>query len=69
MEYRFNSQEWRILSPEARAKRCGLMAQEAKHLAADAHAEAKLIYLELADQWVKLQAEMIRHINATKALV
>lgn len=40
------------------------MAQEARHLAADAKADTKAIYLELADQWEKLQAEMIRHLDA-----
>jgi len=36
MEYRFNAEEWKPLTPEQRARRCRLMAGEARALADEA---------------------------------
>ena len=58
MESRFNSEEWRRLSPTARVRRCTVMAEEAQALASKADGQLKDLYLDLATQWLTLAREI-----------
>jgi hypothetical protein len=60
MDYRFNAQEWVTLSSSARARRCRLMADEAKKLAERAQGSMKDSYLSIAADWGKLADEIER---------
>ena len=60
MEYRFNAEEWKSLTPQQRASRCRLMAGEARALADGATPDANLSYLKIADDWMRLADEIER---------
>ena len=58
VETRFNSEEWRRLSPTARVRRCTVMAEEAQAQASKADGRLKDLYLDLATQWLTLAREI-----------
>jgi hypothetical protein len=58
MEYRFRAEEWKTLSPESRAKRCRLLADEARVLASGAPRHLAPSYLRIAEDWVALAIEI-----------
>jgi hypothetical protein len=58
MEYRFKAEEWAQLSPTERARRCKLMAEEARLLADNAPLPMKEGYLMLAKNWLQLASEI-----------
>jgi hypothetical protein len=60
MDYRFNAEEWATLSPLDRARRCRLMADEAKKMAQNAKGMMKDSYLSIAVDWEKLADEIER---------
>ena len=60
MDHGFGSEEWKSLPPKERARQCRILADEARILAGSASKEMKPIYLDLAVQWEKLAAEMMR---------
>jgi hypothetical protein len=60
MEYRFNAEEWKSLTPQQRASRCRLMAGEARALADGAAPDVKIFYLKIADDWMGLADEIER---------
>lgn len=60
MEYRFKAEEWKSLTPQQRASRCRLMAEEARTLAEGAAPDMKLFYLKIADDWIQLADEIQR---------
>ena len=60
MEYRFKAEEWKSLTPQQRASRCRLMAEEARTLAEGAAPDVKLFYLKIADDWIQLADEVER---------
>jgi hypothetical protein len=60
MEYRFNAEEWKSLTPQQRASRCRLMAGEARTLADGAAPNVKLSYLKIADDWMRLADDIER---------
>jgi len=62
MEYRFNAEEWKGLTPQQRASRCRLMAGEARALADEATSDVKFSYLKIADDWMRLADEIERAI-------
>jgi hypothetical protein len=62
MEYRFNADEWSALAPRERARRCRLMAGEARSLAEHAPSLRKRqLYSEIAADWLELATEIERH--------
>ena len=60
MDYRFNAEEWKGLSPQQQANRCRLMAGEARILAEESVSGEKLSYLKIADEWTRLAEEIER---------
>ena len=58
MEYRFRAEEWKNLSAENRAKRCRLLAEEARVLASGAPQHLAPSYLRIADDWTALAIEI-----------
>jgi len=62
MEYRFNAEEWKKLTPERRASRARLMAAEARSLAEKAASNVKLSYLKVAEDWMRLADEIERGV-------
>jgi hypothetical protein len=58
MEYRFRAEEWQSLSAENRAKRCRLLAEEARVLASGAPQHLAPSYLRIADDWTALAIEI-----------
>ena len=60
MEYRFNAEEWKSLTPQERASRCRLMAGEARALADGAAPKVGLSYLKIADDWMRLADDIER---------
>jgi hypothetical protein len=60
MEYRFKAEEWKSLTPQQRASRCRLMAEEARALAEGAASDVKPFYLKIADDWMQLADEIER---------
>ena len=59
MKFRFNAEEWELLVPAERARRCLILAAEAQTLTNHTTAaHLKALYLQLAMQW-KLIAEEI----------
>jgi hypothetical protein len=63
MDYRFNAEEWNRLTPEHRARRCRLMADEAMKLADSAPSTLAGSYLTIAQSWLKLADEIDRNSN------
>jgi hypothetical protein len=60
MEYRFNAEEWKGLTPAERVQRCRLWAHEASDLAVSADRTLKRHYLDIAHQWENLAREIER---------
>jgi len=60
MDYRFNAQEWSGLSATERARRCRLMAGEAKKMAHTVKGSMRDNYLSIASDWEKLATEIER---------
>ena len=60
MEYRFKAEIWEKLSKDEQIKRCTAMANEATALALAAPPNMKKAYLELAEQWLLLGAEIAK---------
>jgi hypothetical protein len=60
MEYRFNAEEWKSLTPQQRVTRCRLMAGEARALADTTAPDTNLHYLKIADDWMRLAEEIER---------
>ena len=60
MEYRFKAEEWKNLSPENRARRCRLLAEEARALANGAPHHLADSYLRIADDWTELAIDIER---------
>ena len=58
MEYRFRAEDWMNLSPENRAKRCRLVAEEAHVLASGAPKHLAASYLRIAEDWTALAIEI-----------
>ncbi len=58
MEYRFRAEEWKSLSAENRAKRCRLLAEEARVLASGAPHHLAPSYLRIAEDWSALAIEI-----------
>ncbi len=58
LEHRFEADEWGRLTLEQRQKRCHLMADEAQTLAKTAPSKIAAAYLQIANDWLKLAAEM-----------
>ena len=58
MEYRFRADEWQGLSAETRAKRCRLLAEEARVLATGAPQHLAPSYLRIAEDWAALAIEI-----------
>jgi hypothetical protein len=58
VDFRFNAEEWDRMSRKQRIERCAVLAKEAQKLAAKADPKFKALYLELANQWLTLGAEM-----------
>ena len=58
MEYRFRAEEWKTLSAENRAKRCRLLAEEARVLASGAPQHLAPSYLRIAEDWTALAIEI-----------
>ena len=58
LELRFDADEWDRLTAEQRLRRCHLMAEEAQALAKAAPAEIAGTYLQIANDWLQLAAEM-----------
>ena len=54
MEFHFNAEEWKRLTPPQRVARCHALAAESRALAQTAGADLKGMYLDLAAQWLKL---------------
>jgi hypothetical protein len=65
MEYRFKSDEWKDLTSEQRVRRCTLMAEEAQALASGASDDLRLSYLRIAEEWMKLAADIERAAPVT----
>jgi len=60
MEHRFKAEIWEKLSKDEQIKRCTAMANEATALAHAAPPNMKEAYLELAEQWLLLGAEIAK---------
>ena len=58
MDYRFKADEWRDLTPDQRARRCRLMAEEAQELAKGAPPTIAESYLRIAGEWLTLAMEI-----------
>jgi hypothetical protein len=58
LEHRFEADEWSLLTVEQRVRRCHLMAEEAQKHAKSAPAEIAGTYLQIANDWLQLAAEM-----------
>ena len=67
MELQFKAEEWQRLPLDERMRRCRLLSEEARKLAADADPRFKLLYLEIAAQWSALANEIADHIRSAKA--
>ena len=57
-EHRFEADEWARLTVEQRVRRCHLMAEDAQKLAKTAPAAIAATYLQVANDWLQLAAEM-----------
>jgi hypothetical protein len=51
-------EEWNNLTPAKRARRCRLMAQEARSLATRASPDLRLHYIQIAEEWLQLAIEI-----------
>jgi hypothetical protein len=51
-------EEWNSLTPAKRARRCRLMAQEARALATGASPDLRLHYIQIAEEWLQLAIEI-----------
>jgi hypothetical protein len=60
VEYRFKAEEWKNLTPQQRARRCRLMAEEAQALAKGASPKLRLSYAKIAEDWLKLADDIER---------
>ena len=60
MDRRFAADEWSALTTAERCMRCQRMAEEAMKLAAGARDELAKGYLKLAEQWLRLAADIER---------
>ena len=58
MEYRFRADEWQSLSADNRARRCRLLAEEARVLASGAPQHLAPSYLRIAEDWTALAIEI-----------
>jgi hypothetical protein len=58
MEYRFKAEDWESLTPENRARRCRLLAEEARALASRAPPHLKHSYLHIAEDWMMLAIDI-----------
>jgi hypothetical protein len=67
MEYRFNAEVWERLSNAERAKRCRLMAAEARKLAEKAVGRVGEDYLAIAANWEQLAADIDLSSSSTVA--
>lgn len=68
MDYRFNAEEWRKLTPAQRVRKCRLLADEAKALGNASSDILKKHYLSIAKDWLELAAEieqnmMLSHLS------
>jgi hypothetical protein len=58
MEHRFKSDEWKNLTAAQRARRCRLIAAEARALAEGASPHLKLAYIRIAENWIRLAEDV-----------
>ena len=63
MDPRFEAEEWMKLSYSERINRCQIMAAEALKLAKTKPPNQAEAYILLAEQWLRLAAEMNREAN------
>jgi hypothetical protein len=54
VEFHFNAEEWKRLTPPQRVARCQALAAESHGLAQASKGEFQAMYLDLATQWLKL---------------
>jgi hypothetical protein len=58
VDHRFKPDEWENLTPAQRARRCRLMAEDARALASGASSDLRLHYIKIAGQWLQLAIEI-----------
>ena len=63
MEFRFNADEWKLLRPMDRVRRCRLWAAQAHRIAADSKPPVSKVYEDLARQWSLVAQELERDIT------
>ena len=63
MDRRFEAEEWTTLGCSERINRCQIMAAEAMKLAKTASPNQADGYMLLAEQWLRLAAEISREAN------
>jgi len=64
MDRRFEAEEWTKLGGSERIERCQIMAAEALKLAKTASRNQAEGYALLAEQWLRLAAEISREANS-----
>ena len=65
MEYQFKADDWNRLNPVERARRCRLMAVQARELAAAASPAVQVAYARLANDWLRLADEIEKAARPT----
>ena len=67
VDERFKAEDWEKLTPEEKARRCRMMAEQAKALANNASPQLAKTYMAIAEDWLKLAVEIEQGPDFPKA--